>query len=484
MAYTLEELKRKQASGEIPAGTQIETIAGPNGNLYNPILSSVTKPTPTTVPAAQPTPTYTPQQTATPAASGQTYTVKPGDTLNKIASQYGFGSYKQADITGYRSGDPNKIYPGEVLTIGGKKTTPPTQEKPTDQTGFNQEIQNINTGVNDDAKREAEILAGSQVDLRDSSSILEKLAKNLDIGGENKPKAQSMTELFASKRAELGLEPLETQLSDIDSQLEEIDTNLLVEAEKAGERLVPMGQITRTRGKLQKEAEQRKALLSIQRNSVARRLDNKMSTLQSIMTLTQQDFQNATTEYNSEFSKNLQLINLFKGAESEDKNEAQANLNTMINLASKSGKSWDEMTPSMQQNIASLELQAGIPVGTTKAFMVSKPQAEVLDKNVITDANGNQFTQIIYKDPKTGMAGVTEVVASGVKYYEPDSPGSKQSPEEKQIESFQNDVADYIEKLDTGEIKWRTAWDALHSKYPQAGVELIDSSLGLQRRNN
>lgn len=50
-----------------------------------------------------------------------TYTVKPGDTLSKIASQYGtdIGS-----VTGYKSGDPNKIGVGEVLTIGGQKTAP------------------------------------------------------------------------------------------------------------------------------------------------------------------------------------------------------------------------------------------------------------------------------------------------------------------------------------------------------------------------
>lgn len=50
---------------------------------------------------------------------GTTYTVKAGDTLSRIASQYGVGLDK---ISGYKSGDPNKIGVGEVLKIG---TTPP-----------------------------------------------------------------------------------------------------------------------------------------------------------------------------------------------------------------------------------------------------------------------------------------------------------------------------------------------------------------------
>jgi len=45
------------------------------------------------------------------------YVVKSGDTLSKIASMYGV-DYRQ--ITGYKSGDPNRIYVGEVVTIPDK----------------------------------------------------------------------------------------------------------------------------------------------------------------------------------------------------------------------------------------------------------------------------------------------------------------------------------------------------------------------------
>lgn len=44
-----------------------------------------------------------------------TYKVQKGDTLSKIAANAGV---KLSDISGYRSGDPNKIFEGETLTIG------------------------------------------------------------------------------------------------------------------------------------------------------------------------------------------------------------------------------------------------------------------------------------------------------------------------------------------------------------------------------
>lgn len=51
-----------------------------------------------------------------------TYTVKSGDTLSGIAKNLGV---QMSDITGFKSGNPNKIYSGENLSIGG---TPKSNE--------------------------------------------------------------------------------------------------------------------------------------------------------------------------------------------------------------------------------------------------------------------------------------------------------------------------------------------------------------------
>lgn len=53
------------------------------------------------------------------------YTVKEGDTLNKIASSLGYSDYKSAGISGFEN--PDLIRPGQVLSIAGG---PKTQEVP------------------------------------------------------------------------------------------------------------------------------------------------------------------------------------------------------------------------------------------------------------------------------------------------------------------------------------------------------------------
>lgn len=71
--------------------------------------------------SADPTPTPPSE-----SGSGIKYTVKSGDTLSAIAARYGVSI---SDITGYSSGNPNVIYQGEVLTIGGGAKAPSTSSK-------------------------------------------------------------------------------------------------------------------------------------------------------------------------------------------------------------------------------------------------------------------------------------------------------------------------------------------------------------------
>lgn len=82
------------------------------------------------------------QQIQTQAPSTQNYEVKPGDTLSRIAQKFGVSI---GDVSGYRSGDPDLIFPGEILRI--KKAASPVQpvQQPTG-TGT-QEIQPAQPGI-------------------------------------------------------------------------------------------------------------------------------------------------------------------------------------------------------------------------------------------------------------------------------------------------------------------------------------------------
>lgn len=71
-----------------------------------------------------------PIQPAQPQAEPPvTHTVKAGDTLTDIAQKFGVST---AQITGYRSGNPNLIFPGEVLNINKLPVQPQEPQKGTE----------------------------------------------------------------------------------------------------------------------------------------------------------------------------------------------------------------------------------------------------------------------------------------------------------------------------------------------------------------
>src|SRR3990167_305269 len=57
----------------------------------------------------------------------ETYEVQKGDTLSQIAQKLGV---PMAAISGYKSGNPNLIFPGEVLKIARPQQTSPSSQMP------------------------------------------------------------------------------------------------------------------------------------------------------------------------------------------------------------------------------------------------------------------------------------------------------------------------------------------------------------------
>lgn len=66
-------------------------------------------------PAVRTTPSVVPGVTTTPSTGGRSYTVKPGDTLSAIAQKVYGNANQYGKLSGYRSGNPNLIYPGEKI---------------------------------------------------------------------------------------------------------------------------------------------------------------------------------------------------------------------------------------------------------------------------------------------------------------------------------------------------------------------------------
>ena len=132
----------------------------------------------------------------------------------------------------------------------------------------------------------------------------------------------------------------------------------------------------------------------------------------------------AVDEYNTRFSQAMQLYQIFDKEEDELRTNAKANLDVLaqsIQAQIEAGKiTPDQITSVQRSQIAELELQSGLPMGSTLAILQSlKPGEEKLYSGVddygnfvyITrDANGVIDTQkvsgaVLQTPPKTNTSG-------------------------------------------------------------------------------
>lgn len=81
------------------------------------------------------------------------YTVKAGDTLGAIAKKLGTSV---SNLTGYKSGDANKIFPGETISVKGSQTKAPANtEAPSDTPNTEVESEITVRGLVDETKDDA-----------------------------------------------------------------------------------------------------------------------------------------------------------------------------------------------------------------------------------------------------------------------------------------------------------------------------------------
>lgn len=271
--------------------------------------------------------------------------------------------------------------------------------------------------VNAESAQIFEATKGRDVDLRQSETIIRDLATKLAAPAPVAP--PSLSQMFSTERQKLGLEPLEAELAALDSEIERTQVGAFTDADRVDDRAIGNTGRALRQGAISKEAERKTALLNVERSAIARQIDNKMNALQMTMQFTQQDFANASASYNAEFSRSMQMMDLFTGMQDrenakQDKlaDNARANLQTITNLVKESGKSFADMDTNQLRNIRQWEVQAGLPIGTYEAFGSALPQAKVLHTSTGTDAAGKQIVTFIYDDG-TGKPGVVEVVGTG-----------------------------------------------------------------------
>lgn len=355
----------------------------------------------------------------------QTYQVKGGDTLGAIAKQY---NVPVSSITGYKSGNPNLIYPGETLSIGGgavSPTAPPQMSNTGQVQSYLNTVQNQSFKSSFDRGKNEGYIGGTKYtdyneylkaggmnmdDYNKSINSAPKIQSTQEILGEVKkllptgeaPQAPNLVETYTKLREDQGITALEESLRQMqaeeDALVAETRQRTNAELDKPVATNVIAGRISEV------ERQQRDRIDSIVRakSQMTDQLKTAYGMIDTIVGLTGKDYEYAKEAYDTKFNQVLQTMNLVRDIRNDQVSEyykaqevATANLTVYANLIKEGNLSVSNMTNEQQLMITKLEVQSGLGVG-----FLSNVHEKVDPKANILSINSYQGqTQVLTRNP-------------------------------------------------------------------------------------
>lgn len=467
--------------------------------------------------------------------------------LNDIVKRYGFSDYKAAGVTSVPSGNFDLIRPGEVIDIGnydpskitGINSGSPVISSVDSQAQFRDNSGKLDTqkgSLIDLSKKDTAGKTGTGTAItstertpfatgtKDANGVISTtgdpvLDKLNAYEIEQKGKFNVESERQKAEYSAL----FNTSLSNIDATANATIANINASYDKRlkeqgrindinigrvkayglsnGGQYTPISFGDAVTAREQEAADQISALEG-QRNSLIAQAEAARQTGKAgLLRQNMDDLAKINTQLNlnlknvaEESEKQYQLL---RDIRKEEETKHQAAVTEMkTKLAALAPQYLDDYNglddKSKDTFLTNLANQTGLDYATVFGIMqgatTSAANAALDTKKKETDIKKTEAS--IFNDNLTSAASAAASRASAAKSYADIEKGKKEggNDEQKKYDAFTKDAADLIEKLDasdlTKKVDWRTAWDQLHIKYPDASIELLDQTLGLNRRNN
>lgn len=247
------------------------------------------------------------------------------------------------------------------------------------------------------------------------------------------PKAPSLLETYKSEREASGVAAIEADISTLKAQQDEIAAGLRINT--AAERGKPVAKNV-IEGRISEQERTAREDYDFISRQLARKIDEHtsvMGNIKLIMDFTQQDYTNASNQYNTEFERAITTFNLIRGIQNDQKTEAQraqdnarANLQIMVNAITSGNLSLNGIGPEQQAQLNKLEVQSGLPVGFMSALQMSPKD------------------RIISTSSDNGVISVLSVGANGQptlqKYGTPNGPGNYKVGSAEYVAASKNNI--------------------------------------------
>lgn len=284
------------------------------------------------------------------------------------------------------------------------------------------EINALNASANADMQKELGVIqkeVGGKVDISKSADLMAKLTASLSAEQENPAPKKTLVQTYNEQRAALGVGDLEGSLASADADIAKLDASWKALHDTEDNRVVSTSIIRRRQSAEEIQYNQQRAELVAARNTAATRLDQKYGVLNTIVTLTGKDMENAQQDYQRKFDNTIKLQTLLSNQEDKQqtqaeklRDDARANLTVMTDALKSGNANWDTLSPSTKADIKKLEIQAGYPPGFTQFVHANVDNAKAF-LTPIEQADGTVIIPVVTTNPD-GTPGLN-YINTGIK---------------------------------------------------------------------
>lgn len=385
----------------------------------------------------------------------------------------------------------NNLQTYKAPTPVGSTVASPTYAKKTgiDYSGINS-IADANAAINEGQQNDAaNATKTDEVPVRKTvTDIMADVAKAVTPAGtknadgtvtSSAPSAPNYTQALTDYRESYGVTDLEKQVDDLRAQEQELlatkDSRVANERDKTVAMNVIEGRVSTA----ERQENERIAQVQRQITNATNQLNTKYNIINTLMKTKEMDYNGAVASYDKQMSTNIALFNTAKGIEEADKTEqnrnednARSNAQIILNSYTSTGATYDTLSASDKTSLTKLGVESGLGVDFFANVLKTSAGKEIL--TTIPSADDTKVS-IIYKD------GTTKTISTGLPAKKVSGSGVTVSPEEtarkKEVADFKAKASDLLEKMDSGDMAWSTAYQSMKTSFP--GLEgAIDEALG------
>lgn len=242
------------------------------------------------------------------------------------------------------------------------------------------------------------------------------------------PVVPNLVQTFNNLRADSNVQSLETQLTDLKSQQEEINAQFNTNKNAEKGKPVAMNVIAGRISEEQQQAQDQLDFVGRQISRVTDQLTSQYKLIDTIMNLTSQDFQNASTAYNAEFTKNMQIYSAFRTEKTDNQNArdkaintvtdvtgklmdvqlkldsqaqdaARSNIQIYANLLKSGNVSYNSLPADTKVAINKLEVQSGLGLGFLSTIKQDNPNGDIKSITTRDSNDGQKYADVIIQMP-------------------------------------------------------------------------------------